>query len=158
MNRKYTRQIFLETCHRLRKIAPDFTFTTDVIVGFPGETEEDHLETLAVIEEIGFAKVHMFPYSPRKRTRAALYPNQIPQDVIQRRKREVLQKANETAFHKRESYVGHKLQVLTEGHEGKGHTANFLPVEIESPFPPRNTLLEVEIIANTPAALIGKVV
>jgi threonylcarbamoyladenosine tRNA methylthiotransferase MtaB len=155
MNRKYTRQIFLETCHRLRRVAPDFTFTTDVIVGFPGETEADHLETLSVIEEIGFAKVHMFPYSPRQRTRAALYPNQVPQDIKQRRKKEVLEKANEIAFLQREPYVGLKLEVLTEGHEGKGHTANFLPVEIENPFPPRNTLIAVQIVANTPTTLKG---
>ncbi len=77
MNRKYTREIFLEAVDRLKKARPDFTFTTDVIVGFPGESERDFQDTLDVMEHVRFAKVHMFPYSVRKRTRAALYPNKI---------------------------------------------------------------------------------
>ncbi|MCB1149200.1 MAG: tRNA (N(6)-L-threonylcarbamoyladenosine(37)-C(2))-methylthiotransferase MtaB, partial [Chlamydiia bacterium] len=89
MNRKYTRQMFLETCERLRTASPDFTFTTDVIVGFPGETEEDHKETLKILEEVRFAKVHMFPYSDRPRTRASLYPNKVDNGAKARRKQEV---------------------------------------------------------------------
>jgi threonylcarbamoyladenosine tRNA methylthiotransferase MtaB len=71
MNRKYTRQVFLETIERLRQAAPDFTVTTDIIVGFPGETDADFDETLDVMRQVQFAKVHMFPYSDRPRTRAA---------------------------------------------------------------------------------------
>src|SRR5579872_2718778 len=74
MNRKYTRHIFLDTVERLRKAQPDFTFTTDLIVGFPGETEADFEESLEVMRAVKFAKVHMFPYSERKRTRAAQFP------------------------------------------------------------------------------------
>ena len=78
MNRKYTRQIFLETVERLKGACPDFTFTTDVIVGFPGETEADFQDSLDVVQSVQFAKVHMFPFSPRPRTRAAIMPNQVP--------------------------------------------------------------------------------
>ncbi len=65
MNRKYTRQMFMESIERLQAASPRFTFTTDIIVGFPGETERDFQETLEVMEEVKFAKVHMFPYSDR---------------------------------------------------------------------------------------------
>ncbi len=153
MNRKYTRQVFLETVRRLKKAQPDFTFTTDVIVGFPGETEEDFQETLSIIEEIQFAKVHMFPYSDRERTRSALYPNKVPAAVIDTRKNQVLRMSEQVAFTLRESYVGRRMEVLTE-EQGKGHTSNFLPVVL--PDLPANQLVTVDLIANSPAGLIGR--
>ncbi len=157
MNRKYTKQIFLDTCQRLRQASPDFTFTTDVIVGFPGETEGDFNETLEIIEEVGFAKVHMFPYSKRERTRAALYPNQVPQEVITARKREVIRRSEEVAFHLRARYVGRRMAVLTENGDKEhsfGHTDNFLGVSIPASLQP-NQLIEVTLVDNTPAGLVG---
>lgn len=152
MNRKYTIQIFNETLEKLRTAHRDFTFTTDVIVGFPGETEADHQDTLQAIERAQFAKVHMFPYSPRARTRAALYPNRVPQEIVRRRKDEVLRLAERVAFQMREPFVGRTMQVLME--EGNcGHTANFLPVQVEAPA---RSLVEVELVANTPAGLVGR--
>lgn len=160
MNRKYTRQIFLETVTRLRTANPDFTFTTDVIVGFPGETDVDHQETLAVMREVRFAKVHMFPYSERPRTRAALYPNKVPPDIIRQRKQEVLHLSEQIAFELRSGYVGRKMEVLTEkgGDHVTGHTANFLQVLIPQSSLPQNSLVEVELIENSPEGLIGRVV
>lgn len=161
MNRKYTRQMFLEAVDRLRGACPEFTFTTDVIVGFPGETEEDFQETLEVMREVRFAKVHMFPYSARPRTRAAQYPNPVPDEVKKRRKREVMKVAEETAFALREEYVGQRVSVLTESSEkGKtsGHTVHFLSVDIEGVDLPPNELVEVELIKNTPAGLIGRLI
>ena len=157
MNRKYTKQIFLETIHRLKNADPDFTFTTDVIVGFPGETEGDFEETLEIMREVKFAKVHMFPYSPRARTRAATYPNQVPQAVMNERKQIVLRESEKQAYALRESYVGKKMKVLIEDEkEGFGHTENFLPVVCQFPVK-RNTIVEVECIKNTPEGLIGKI-
>ncbi len=156
MNRKYTKQIFLETIHRLKNAAPDFTFTTDVIVGFPGETEGDFEETLEIMREVKFAKVHMFPYSPRARTRAATYPNQVPQAVMNERRQIVLRESEKLAFELREAYVGKKMKVLIEDEkEGFGHTENFLPVVCQFPVK-RNTIVEVECIKNTPEGLSGK--
>jgi len=157
MNRKYNRQIFLDTCYRLREKEPDFSFTTDVIVGFPGETEQDHQETLDVIREVGFSKVHMFPYSIRQRTRAALYPNQIDAETKQRRKKEVMEVANLSGFNERAKYVGRVMQVLVEGHDGKGHTDNFLPVEIAEKVE-RNSLVNVLLTENTSTHLIGQLI
>lgn len=162
MNRKYTRQMFMDTVKRLRSASPDFTFTTDVIVGFPGETEADHQETLDVMREVKFAKVHMFPYSPRPRTRAALYPNRVPSDVIRRRKQEVLRLSNEIAFDFREQYIGRTMTVLTESIDDhqpdmiSGHTDNFLQVLIKKEELVPNMLVEVEFVENTPSGLIGK--
>jgi threonylcarbamoyladenosine tRNA methylthiotransferase MtaB len=127
MNRKYTRQVFLATIERLRELNPDFTFTTDVIVGFPGETDQDFEETLDVMRQVKFAKIHMFPYSDRKRTRASLFPNKVPVEVIQERKQIVLREAERLAFSLRDRFIGQALEVLTE-ENGVGHTANFLPV------------------------------
>lgn len=158
MNRKYTRQIFLDTVEKLKLASPDFTFTTDVIVGFPGETDVDFEETLAVMEEVQFAKVHMFPYSPRERTRAALYPNQIPPEVVAERKTRVLHLAEEISFKLRERFVGRVMPVLTEHGEKQqlsGHTDNFLEVFInQGAFTP-NQILDVRLLENTPKGLIG---
>lgn len=160
MNRKYTRQIFQDTCERLVEANPDFAFTTDVIVGFPGETDADHADTLDMIRKTRFAKVHMFPYSPRKRTRAAIMPNHVPHEIIQKRKHEVLRLAEEIAFNLRQEFVGRTLSVLTESRDnatGKigGHTSNFLQVWIDDPHISSNTLLDVKLVENTPAGLIG---
>jgi threonylcarbamoyladenosine tRNA methylthiotransferase MtaB len=160
MNRKYTRQIFMETVQRLKEACPDFTVTTDIIVGFPGETEEDFQQTCELVQQVQFAKVHMFPYSARPRTRAALYPNRVPPDVIARRKAELLALAEQTAFVMRQQYVGREMEVLTESRQGDspwigGHTANFLPVEIESSQLQPNQLVRVRLTHNSPHALIG---
>jgi threonylcarbamoyladenosine tRNA methylthiotransferase MtaB len=164
MNRKYTRQMFMDTVERLRSACPDFTFTTDVIVGFPGETEADHQETLDVLREVRFAKVHMFPYSPRPRTRAALYPNRVPSDVIQRRKQEVLRLSEEIAYELRSQYVGRCMTVLTESFDEHrpemicGHTDNFLPVLLPKNGIGTNQLVRVECVDNTASGLIGKII
>lgn len=155
MNRKYTKQIFLETVRRLKQAVTDFTFTTDIIVGFPGETESDFEETLEVMHEVRFAHVHMFPFSPRKRTRAALYPNRVPPEEIHRRKERVLRESERLAFEMRQEYVGKTLRVLME-EQGKGHSDNFLPVICKTPIE-RNTLVEVECIENHPEGLVGKI-
>jgi threonylcarbamoyladenosine tRNA methylthiotransferase MtaB len=153
MNRKYTRQVFLETVRRLREARPAFTFTTDVIVGFPGESDDDFAETLDVMHSVRLAKVHMFPYSERKRTRAALYPNKVPFEVIQERKQAVLRASERIAFQLRAEAIGTRARVLVEGEE-KGHTEHFLPVFV--PGAQRNELIDVELIDNTPDSLVGR--
>ena len=164
MNRKYTRQVFTRTIEQLREADPDFTFTTDVIVAFPGETDSDFAETLSVMKETKFTKVHMFPYSPRERTRAALYPNQIPPDIMRIRKQEVMRLSEQMAVQLREQFLFRKMTVLTESVHNEnsdeifGHTANFLPVIIKSRELSPNQLVEVELLENTPAGFIGRVV
>jgi threonylcarbamoyladenosine tRNA methylthiotransferase MtaB len=164
MNRKYTRQIFFDTIDRLRAAHPDFTFTTDIIVGFPGETDVDFSDTLEVMRQVQFAKVHMFPYSDRPRTRSVLMPNKVPQEIIKERKQEVLRLAEQLSFEMRNRYLHRRMMVLTESREENdprtivGHTANFLPVLIHDDSLISNQLVEVELIANTPHGLIGRLV
>ena len=106
MNRKYTRERYLDIVQKLRAAMPDVELTTDIIVGFPGESEEDFLETLDLVDQVGFASAFTFKYSPRKGTRAATMEDQIP-DVV---KRERLQRLNELQERKsrenNEKYVG----------------------------------------------------
>lgn len=164
MNRKYTRQIFLETADRLRAASPDFTFTTDVIVGFPGETDVDFEDTLEVMRQIKFAKVHMFPYSDRPRTRSALMPNKVPPEVIKERKQQVLRLAEQISFELREPFIGRRMFVLTENRDSNrpgeiaGHTENFLHVWVQDKDLAPNQLVEVELLANKPDGLIGQIV
>jgi threonylcarbamoyladenosine tRNA methylthiotransferase MtaB len=156
MNRKYTKQIFLETAQKLKKAEPTFTFTTDIIVGFPGETEANFEETLEVMREVKFAKVHMFPFSRRERTRAALFPNQVPNPVIQERKQRVLRESEKVAYELRQEYVGKTLPVLIES-DRMGHTENFLQVAVTSPVE-KNTIVNIECLENAPEGLMGRVV
>lgn len=158
MNRKYTRQVFLECVERLKNHCSDFTFTTDVIVGFPGETEQDFEETLDVLREVKFAKVHMFPYSVRERTRAALFPNKILAEVIKERKNTLLRLAEELSFSLRDEFLHREMSVLTESREGEwihGHTANFLPVSIKDPNLTPNTVVGVKLFENSPSGFVG---
>lgn len=161
MNRKYTRQIFMSTIDKLKAANPDFTFTTDVIVGFPGETDADFADTLEVIKEVKFAKVHMFPYSDRPRTRSSLMPNKVSPDIIKQRKQEVLRLSEQVSYELRNQFVGKKMIVLTENTDKNrpgeiaGHTDNFLMVWIKGDGYVPNELVEVELIANTPDGLIG---
>lgn len=155
MNRKYTRQIFFDTVDRLVKASPDFTFTTDIIVGFPGETEADFEETLDAMRKVRFAKVHMFPYSDRPRTRSALMPNKVPSDIIKMRKQQVMHLAEQLAFNLRNDYLGRRMTILTENNES-GHTDNFLNVVVKEGIKP-NELLEVELYENTPVGLLGRI-
>jgi threonylcarbamoyladenosine tRNA methylthiotransferase MtaB len=161
MNRKYTRQDFFKTIDLLRAADPDFTFTTDIMVGFPGETETDFADTLDIMREVKFAKVHMFPYSDRPRTRSALMPNKVPQEIIKERKQEVLRLSEQMSYELRDTFLKRKMWVLTESKDEKnrdemtGHTTNFLPVLVQSSSIGSNELVEVELTANTPKGLIG---
>lgn len=155
MNRKYTRQLFFDSIERLRRLSPDFGVTTDILYGFPGETERDVEETAEVIREVGFAKAHLFPYSPRPRTRAALYPNQVQPEEMAVRKRYLTQVAEEAAFRWRDRFVGRRLSVLIEGEEG--YTDHFAATRVANASLEPNQLVEVEIIENRPSGLIGVV-
>lgn len=157
MNRKYTKQIFLETIENLKQASPHFTFTTDVIVGFPGETESDFQETLDVMHATKFAKVHMFPYSERKRTKAALFPNKVPEQLIHERKQKILRESEKIAFDLREQYVGKILKVLIETESpASGHTDNFLPVILPDDHILQNQLVDVICFENSPKGLVAK--
>lgn len=156
MRRKYTLEDFFSAVARLKEKNADFTFTTDMIVGFPGETEEDFQESLKVIGAVEFAKVHMFPYSDREKTRASRMENKIPKEVMERRRQELLKVAKKQAFSLRERYVGRTMKVLVEANN-KGHTENFLEVEIVGDKVRSNEIKDVFIQDNRKDCLMGVV-
>jgi len=115
MKRRYRSAGFLERCRRLRDALDEPAFTTDVIVGFPGETDADFEATCDVAREVGFCKVHVFSFSPREGTPAATLPGSIPPVVMARRRARLLELEVETrtAYHRR--LIGRQLDVLVEG-------------------------------------------
>ncbi len=161
MNRKYTRQIFFDCVERLKARHPDFTFTTDIIVGFPGETENDFADTIQAVQRVEFAKVHMFPYSDRPRTRAASYPNKVDPQVIKQRKTELLHCSERMAFQLRNKFLGRKMAVLLEESGGSdyisGHTENFLKVLIPKENFKPNEIVEVHLLENSPEGFLGRI-
>ena len=159
MRRLYTRELYLEKVSQFRERCPDFIFTTDVIVGFPGETDDDFLATLDIIKRVKFAKVHMFPYSERPQTRAARASDKLSSEVIKERKAQVLEVADRVAFDLRQSFVGRTMEVLTESGDGseyfQGQTKNGLPVLLPKASLQPNQLLKVRLQENTSCGFIG---
>lgn len=135
MNRRYTSEQFRQLSTSLRAAFPDCTLTTDVMVGFPGETEEDFFTSLRFIEDIGFEKVHVFPYSVRKGTAAASMPEQIDNATKEKRARRMTAVAQTVRQHRLASMVGKTAQVLVENTDGtttaRGFTSNYIPVIID---------------------------
>ena len=152
MRRTYSRERYLRLVAELRGAIPDLALTTDLIVGFPGETEDDFLETLAVVEEVGFDGAFTFVYSPRAGTEAAAMPDQVPDDVKRERIERLVEVVQRVAAGRNASRVGLVEEVLVEspsrtdpellrGRTRRNTTVNFrgdavpgdlVPVTIES--------------------------
>lgn len=115
MHRGYTRERFLAIIQKLRAIRPEIGLTTDLIVGFPGETEEDFQQTLSLAREVQFDNAFIFKYSPRRDTPAATMPDQVPLEVREERHGRLLDLINEIALKKYQRYLGQTMQVLVEG-------------------------------------------
>lgn len=115
MNRRYTKEQFLELVEKIRNKIPDATFTTDIIVGFPGETEEDFLDTLDVVNKVRFEQIFMFIYSVRKGTKAEKMPDHIPDEVKSERFARLKTLADKITQEENIKYVGTVQKVLVEG-------------------------------------------
>jgi tRNA-2-methylthio-N6-dimethylallyladenosine synthase len=115
MRRTYSRERYLKLVHEMRSAIPDLALTTDIIVGFPGETESDFRETLAVVEEVGFDGAFTFVYSPRAGTDAAAMPDQVPDDVKRDRIERLVELVQRVAAERNASRVGRVEEVLVEG-------------------------------------------
>ncbi|HEV2454530.1 MAG TPA: tRNA (N6-isopentenyl adenosine(37)-C2)-methylthiotransferase MiaB [Verrucomicrobiae bacterium] len=115
MHRGYTRDKFLGIVKKLRAARPNIGIGTDIIVGFPGETEEDFEQTLSLAREVEFDQAYIFKYSPRRDTPAAEMPDQIPQRAREERNEILLQTVNEIAARKYDQFVGRQTQILVEG-------------------------------------------
>ncbi|MEW6307175.1 MAG: tRNA (N6-isopentenyl adenosine(37)-C2)-methylthiotransferase MiaB [Verrucomicrobiota bacterium] len=115
MHRGYTRAKFLDIVAKLRRVKPDIGITTDIIVGFPGETEADFEETLSLAREVEFDNAFVFKYSQRKDTPAAAMPGQLPEEIIEERHARLLNLINEIAARRIQQLVGARVQILVEG-------------------------------------------
>jgi tRNA-2-methylthio-N6-dimethylallyladenosine synthase len=115
MHRGYTRERYVGIVEKLRTAQPRIGLTTDLIVGFPGETEEDFEQTLALAREVEFDQAYLFKYSPRKDTPAATMPDQVPQTVKEERNQCVLTLINEIGKRRYSQLVGQTMQILVEG-------------------------------------------
>ena len=133
MNRRYTTNQFEEIVNNIRHTFEDAILTTDIIVGFAGETEEEFEQTYNFLKKINFYKMHIFKYSPRKGTKAENMPNQVDGNIKEVRSKKLIELSdlNETNYLK--SYIGKKISVLWEEEKNgviKGHTPNYLLAEI----------------------------
>ncbi len=131
MRRRYTTQEFAASCDSLRRFFPGCALTTDVITGFPGETEEEFAQTLAFCEKIGFARLHVFPYSARAGTRAAQMPGQVPKALRESRARELIALGKSTARAYAATLLGTVQPVLFEDMENglpRGYTPQYMDV------------------------------
>ncbi|MDD7149755.1 MAG: tRNA (N(6)-L-threonylcarbamoyladenosine(37)-C(2))-methylthiotransferase MtaB [Mycoplasma sp.] len=131
MNRKYDLKYFFDKIDMIRSVRPDISITTDVIVGFPGETDEMFLETMETCKKINFSKIHAFPYSERKGTKASMMDGKVPESVKHERVKKLLELSDSLEKSYYDKFKGKKLDVLIEevNESGsKGHTSNYLMV------------------------------
>lgn len=115
MNRKYTREQYLELVKKLRMAMPNIAITTDIIIGFPGETEEDFEETLSIVKEVEFDSAFTFIYSQREGTPAAKHEEQVPENIKHERFNRLVEAVNEILAKKNKEYEGKIVEVLVEG-------------------------------------------
>lgn len=137
MNRKYDKEYFINRINYIRKIKENVSITTDVIVGFPGETEEEHKESMETIKEVGFTKVHTFPYSDRYGTIASTMPNKVDGNIKKTRVKELLTLSKELEVNFYKKFYNKKLEVLIEEEKDGffyGHTPNFIRVKISGNY------------------------
>jgi threonylcarbamoyladenosine tRNA methylthiotransferase MtaB len=136
MRRRYRAAGFLERCRRIRQALDLPAFTTDVIVGFPGETDADFDATCAVVREVGFSKIHVFSFSPREGTPAAAYPDKVPPALVAERRERLRALGQELAGAYQRQLVGRRLEVLVEGADPKrpghvlGTSCRYAPVSL----------------------------
>ena len=138
MNRHYSAEEYSELCKKLRANFPDAAITTDIMVGFPTESEEDFAENVRFAQRIGFEKVHVFPYSPREGTKAAKMP-QIEKSVKEKRSHIMIEKTEEIRREFLKSQIGKTVEVLFETRHSdgyiEGYTGNYTPVKVKGELP-----------------------
>ena len=146
MNRRYTTSEFRKIVEILRKNIPEVALTTDIIVGFPGETDEEFERTYNFLKEIKFSKMHVFKYSPRKGTKAATFPNQINGNIKDERSERLiaLSLQNEKEF--AAQYVGKEIEVLFEN-KYEGHTTNYIEV-YSSRVQKANSIVQIKVLGQ----------
>ena len=162
MNRKYDRKMYKEKVDLIRDVFPNAGLTTDIIVGFPGESQENHEETMEFVDEIKFAKTHLFKYSPREGTRAAKMTGQVDGNIKKQRLHDLERIEEKNRMDFLEEQIGKVLEVLIEsksdleGYSG-GYSTNYLKVNVKNHIP-ANTIVRVKITDIIKDELVGEIV
>jgi len=157
MNRRYTIEEFKEVVERLRNTYNDVILTTDIIVGFPGETQEEFDKTYEFLKQIKFYKTHVFPYSVRKGTKAAEMSNQVEAQEKERRSKILIELSNENQLDYNKKYIGKVVDVLIE-EDSKGHTANYILVKAQNDKELENKIVKVKIAEAKEEHIEGNIV
>jgi len=164
MNRKYTTKEYLRSVELLRENLKDVAVTTDVMVGFPGETDEEFNETCRFVEKVLFARMHVFKYSRRKGTPAASYPDQVAPQKKEERSRILIELASRMTLEYNKSFTGRVLPVLFEqevkGKEGfmEGLTPNYIRVECKGDKDIEGQILNVLLREAKDDYIVGEIV
>lgn len=135
MNRRYTTEQFEKIVKILRNAYEDVNLTTDIIVGFPGETEEEFSKTFEFLKRVKFYKMHVFKYSPRKGTKAAVMENQVSGNIKEERSKKLIELSNKNEIEYNNKYIGKEVEVLFEEKKDgiyKGHTQNYIMIYCET--------------------------
>lgn len=147
MNRRYTTKQFKEIVEKIRQIYKDVLITTDIIVGFPEETDDEFKKTYKFLEEIKLYKMHVFKYSPRKGTKAAVMKNQIDGKIKEERSKLLIELSNKNQIYYHKKYIGKPVEVLIEEKKQemyKGHTDNYMLIECKYDFNIENKIVTIE--------------
>jgi len=161
MKRRYTISDYQKAVSSIRALVPDAAITTDIIVGFPGETDEEFQESYEFCQKIGFARIHVFPYSPRQGTEAAKMPANLTNSARTQRNQNLGALATECAQNYRHGFLGRKMSVLWEKQSGgiwSGHTGNYIKVYTRSNEDLRNKILPVKLIKIYKDGVWGEVI
>ena len=137
MNRRYTREEFIEMVNNIKKLRPGISLSTDIIVGFPGETDEDFNDTLELSKEVGFSKIHVFPYSDRTGTVASRMKNKVDGNIKKQRVHQLMELSNELEKQYFEENLNKEVEVLIEEEkEGYfyGFTSNYIPLKLKGDY------------------------
>jgi len=162
MKRRYSVSDYQQAVSIIRALVPKVAITTDIIVGFPGETDKEFEESFNFCRQMGFARIHVFPYSPRQETQAAQMPNQIGDKVKKQRSEKMLALAEESAQKFNRQFLGKTMTVLWEKQSGdgiwSGHTDNYIKVYTRSDEDLTNKLLPVRLVEAYKDGVWGKMI
>ena len=164
MNRRYDRERYLDLVKKLREVDPDMAISTDIIVGFPGETEEQFEDTLSLCREVGYDSAFTFLYSIRKGTPAAVYEDQVPEEIKHERFNRLCDEINATSAVKNAAYVGRVLDVLCDGPSKRnsrslsGRTDTFKLVNFRGDPGLQGKMVKVKITSSNTFSLEGELV
>jgi threonylcarbamoyladenosine tRNA methylthiotransferase MtaB len=149
MKRKYNREQVLAHVAYMKSVMPGVTFTCDIIVGFPGETEEDFMQTMDIAEKIDFLHMHIFPFSPREGTPAATMPDQVPEDIKKERAHRLSELGKKLSDARYRRAIGETRHVLFESRMGKyfyGHAEDMLEIVMETEDDLQGQVFTVKLI------------